>query len=163
MGILMIFVTLGTNDKQFTRLLDVIDKAIQDGIIKDKVVVQSGFTKYHSDNMEIFESLDREKFAEFMNTADLIITHGGVGTIMTALKEKKKVLAAARLSKYHEHVNDHQTQILEAFDKDGYIIYMKDLNDLSKYLEQAKTFAPKSFESNQDNFVSFVSNWIDNN
>lgn len=90
MDILMIFVTLGTNDKQFVRLLDAVEKAIEDKVIHDRVVVQSGFTKYESKNMEIFDSMDRDKFSSFMNEADLIITHGGVGTIMTALQERKR-------------------------------------------------------------------------
>ena len=51
----MILVTLGTQDKTFVRLLDEIDKLINKGIIKDKVIVQAGFTKYSSDNMEIFD------------------------------------------------------------------------------------------------------------
>ena len=126
----MIFVTLGTNDKQFTRLLDACEKAIEEKVITDRVVVQAGFTKYESKNMEIFDYMDRDQFSTFMNSADLVITHGGVGTIMTALKERKKILAAARLSEYHEHVNDHQIQLLTSFEKEGYLIYMLDLSDI---------------------------------
>ena len=88
----MIFVTLGTNDKQFIRLLDACEKAIEEKVITDRVVVQAGFTKYESKNMEIFDYMDRDQFSTFMNSADLVITHGGVGTIMTALKERKKIL-----------------------------------------------------------------------
>ncbi len=157
----MIFVTLGTNDKQFVRLLEAVDKAIDEKAITDRVVVQAGFTKYESKNMEIFDSMDRDKFSSFMNEADLIITHGGVGTIMTALQERKKILAAARLHEYHEHVNDHQTQLLSSFDKAGYLIYMRDLSDIRPYLEQIKTFVPKMYKSNQEYFVSEIKNWID--
>ena len=51
---ILIFVTLGTQDKEFTRLLKILDKEIQKGLIKD-VVVQAGFTKYKSKRMKIFE------------------------------------------------------------------------------------------------------------
>ena len=157
----MIFVTLGTNDKQFTRLLDACEKAIEEKAIADRVVVQAGFTKYESKNMEIFDYMDRDQFSTFMNSADLVITHGGVGTIMTALKERKKILAAARLSEYHEHVNDHQIQLLSSFEKEGYLIYMHDLSDIKPYLEKVKSFKPKMYQSNQEYFVNEIKNWID--
>ena len=157
----MIFVTLGTNDKQFTRLLDACEKAIEEKVITDRVVVQAGFTKYESKNMEIFDYMDRDQFSTFMNSADLVITHGGVGTIMTALKERKKILAAARLSEYHEHVNDHQIQLLSSFEKEGYLIYMHDLSDIKPYLEKVKSFVPKMYQSNQEYFVNEIKNWID--
>ena len=57
----MILITLGTQDKQFTRLLDMVQKEINKGNIKDKVVVQAGHTKYESKYMEIFDLIDREK------------------------------------------------------------------------------------------------------
>ncbi len=157
----MIFVTLGTNDKQFVRLLDAVEKAIEDKVINDRVVVQAGFTKYESKNMEIFDSMDRDKFSSFMNEADLIITHGGVGTIMTALQERKKILAAARLAQYHEHVNDHQIQLLTSFDEQGYLVYMRDLTDIAPYIKKVQEFEPKMYKSNQEYFVNEIKNWID--
>ena len=82
----MILVTLGTQDKSFKRLLEAIDKEIEKGNIKEKVLVQAGYTKYKSKNMEIFKSVSSDKLEELMNKASLIITHGGVGSILTALK-----------------------------------------------------------------------------
>ena len=99
----MIFVTLGTQDKGFPRLLEAIDKEIEKGIIKEKVVVQAGLTKYESSNMEIFDLIPADKFEDYVEKADLVITHGGAGSILTAIKHHKKVIAAARLSKYKEH------------------------------------------------------------
>ena len=51
----MILVTLGTQDKSFVRLLKAIDREIKKGNIKEKVIVQAGYTKYNSKNMEIFD------------------------------------------------------------------------------------------------------------
>ena len=157
----MILVTLGTNDKSFTRLLDGIHHAIEEGIIQEEVIVQAGYTKYQDVKMNIHSSFEREEFERFIDEARILITHGGVGTIMTALKKKKKILAAARLSQYHEHVNDHQTQLLDAFDEAGYLIYMRDLNNLKPYFEQIETFTPKELESNQDVIVEYLTDWID--
>jgi len=108
----MIFVTLGTQDKQFKRLLKNIDEWIASNNIKDKIIVQSGFTKYNSENMEIFDLLDKDDFDKYIKECDLLITHGGVGSILTGLKNNKVVIACPRLAKYGEHINDHQKQIM---------------------------------------------------
>ena len=157
----MILVTLGTQDKSFERLLKAIDKEIEKGNIKDKVVVQAGYTKYKSKNMEIFKSVSNDRLEELMDEASLIITHGGVGSILTALKHHKKVIATPRLAKYNEHTNDHQKQIIEEFGKLGYIIPLKDLTKLDKMLEKSKTFKPKEFNSNNENFKKLIINYIE--
>ena len=100
----MIFVTLGTQDKTFERLLKALDKAIDKGEIKEKVIVQAGNTKYESKNMEIFDLISPDEFKELVNKCDILITHGGVGSILSAVKQGKKVIAAARLKKYTKEV-----------------------------------------------------------
>ena len=72
--------------------------------------------------MEILVIVQEEKLKELIEKADLIITHGGVGSIVTALKMHKKVIAVPRLSGFYEHVNDHQIQIVDTFDKQGLLI-----------------------------------------
>lgn len=157
----MILVTLGTQDKSFERLLKAIDKEIEKGNIKDKVLVQAGYTKYKSKNMEIFKTVSNDRLEELMDEASLIITHGGVGSILLALKHNKKVIAAPRLSKYNEHTNDHQKQIVEEFGRLGYIIPLKDLTKLDKMLIKSKTFKPKEFKSNNENFKKMITNYIE--
>lgn len=159
----MIFVTLGTQDKEFTRLLDAIEKEIKKGNIKQKVVVQAGYTKYTSDNMEILKLIPMEEFDKYIKECDLLITHSGVGSIMTGLKNNKKIIAAARLKKYNEHTNDHQIQIGKEFEKQGYIMYLDDFDDLGKVLKDIKNFKPKKFKSNNDNFIKLIEDYIDNN
>ncbi len=159
----MIFVTLGTQDKEFTRLLDAIEKEIKKGNIKQKVIVQAGYTKYTSDNMEILKLIPMEEFDKYIKECDLLITHSGVGSIMTGLKNNKKIIAAARLKKYNEHTNDHQIQIGKEFEKQGYIMYLDDFDDLGKVLKDIKNFKPKKFKSNNDNFIKLIEDYIDNN
>ena len=157
----MILVTLGTQDKEFTRLLEAIDKEIEKGVIKDKVVVQAGCTKYKSDNMEIFDLIPANEFDEYIKKADLIITHGGAGSILTGVKNNKKIIAAARLAKYKEHTNDHQKQIIKEFSEQGYILELKDFNKLGKLIEKSQTFKPKKFESNTNNMINLISEYIE--
>lgn len=151
----MIFVILGTQDKQFPRLLHAIQKQIDNGNIskEEKIIVQSGSTQYKSDNMEIKDYIGIRKFEKLVDEADLIICHAGVGTILTALKKNKKIIAAARLKKYGEHVNDHQLQILDNFNKSGYVLALDDFDKLDILLKQAKNFKPAQFKSNKKFFL----------
>ena len=159
----MILITLGTQDKEFTRLLNLVQEQINKGNIKDKVIVQAGHTKYESDDMEIFDLIDREKFSELISKCDILITHGGVGSIITGLQNNKKVIVAPRLAKYNEHMNDHQIQITENFSKKGYILPLYEIDDLGKVLKKVEKFKPNKFKSNTKNMIKLVSDFIDNN
>ena len=156
----MILVVLGTQDKQFPRLLEAVDEAISAGFIKEKVVVQAGQTVYQSSNMEIFDFLSAPEFDKLMDDANLIITHGGAGTILSAIKKGKKVIAAPRLSKYMEHHNDHQKQIISEFSKEGYILPLYDFSKLGKLISKSNNFHPKKFESNTKNMDKLIEKYI---
>ena len=102
----MIFVTLGTQDKHFGRLLKAVYKLETD----EKIVAQIGSTEFKSskpeDKFEIHKFLSNEEFKKYMDEARVVITHAGVGTIIYGLKKHKKMIVAARLKKYGEHVNE---------------------------------------------------------
>ena len=83
----MILVMLGTQNNSFHRLLEEIDRLIDKKIINEKVVVQAGYTKYSSDNMEIFSLIPQEELEKYQDNANLIITHGGVGSIIGSIKK----------------------------------------------------------------------------
>ena len=157
----MVFVILGTQDKEFPRLLEAVDREIENGNIKGKVIVQAGCTKYESKNMEIFVLFPLPEFEKTMDKADLIITHGGAGSILDAIKRGKKIIAAPRLAKYKEHHNDHQKQIIGEFAKQGYILELRDFNKLDKLIEKSKNFKPKKFESNTNNMIKLIEEYIE--
>lgn len=159
----MIFVTLGTQDKSFKRLLEAVDNQIKKGTIKDKVIVQAGHTDYESDNMQIYDLLSMDEFDKYISECDLLITHAGVGSIMSGLSNHKKIIAAARLSEYGEHNNDHQKEIAESFSKLGYILYLEDFSKLGELIEKSKSFKPTEYKENNSNFVKIVEDFIDNN
>ena len=159
----MIFVTLGTQDKPFVRLLEAVNKAVTDGIIKDEVIVQAGCTKYLSDKMKLFDLIDRDKFDEYIEKCDLLITHGGVGSIIAGLKKGKKVISVARLAKFKEHVNDHQKQIIQSFDELGYIVgCTNETIKIGELIEKAKKLKPKKYVSNNKKMIKLVEDFIDN-
>ncbi len=159
----MILVLLGTQDNSFHRLLEKIQELIDKKVIKEKVIVQAGRTKFESKDMEIFSLVPQDKLKEMMEKSDLVITHGGVGSIVMALKMGKKVIAVPRLSEFGEHVNDHQIQIVDSFNKQGFLIGVTELDDLEEAIEKAKKFEPKKFVSQTENMINLIEDFIENN
>ncbi len=153
----MILVTLGTQQQQFTRLLDYIEKSK----ITDKIIVQAGHTKYTSSKMEIFEFIDYDKMSKYVDEADLIITHGGTGSIVGPLKKGKKVIGCARDKKYGEHVDNHQYELVNIFYEEGYILKIDDDTSLDEVYSNLSKFTPKEYRSNTQNFINNLKNEIE--
>ena len=148
----MIFVTLGTQDKPFVRLLEMVQKEIDEGNIKDEVVVQAGFTKFDSDNMKIFDYISNDEFENYLKSCNFIITHGGVGNILSAMKYNKKIIAVARLGEYGEHTNNHQLQIIDKFYEKGFLL-KADENNFSSVLKELDNFNPITWNFDNSKFV----------
>ncbi len=159
----MILITLGTQDKEFTRILKEVDKLITKKVIKEEVVVQAGYTKYKSKNMKIFDYVSKTELEKYIEKASFVITHAGVGTIFDCLKKNKKIIAVPRLSKYKEHNNDHQLQIVEEFGKEGFLIPVYEMDELEQAIQKVKTFKPNKYKSNNKNMVKLISEYIDRN
>ena len=159
----MILVLLGTQNNSFFRLLDKIEDCINNKLINEEVFFQAGYTSYTSNNMKILDFISETELNKLVEKANLIITHGGVGSIINSLKLNKKVIAVSRLAKYNEHVNDHQTQIVKSFNDQGYIIGLEDVNLLGDTLKRVADFVPEKYISNTENILKIISNYIDNN
>ena len=156
----MILVTLGTQDKTFVRLLQAIEEQIEAGVIQDRVVVQAGCTPFSSRHMEMFDLIPMDQFDRLLAQCDLLITHGGVGTIMAALRLGKRVIAAPRLARYHEHHNDHQLEIVGTFEKEGYLLAYYDGQRLDEVLKRAEIFTPRPLVSNTANMVRLIDDYL---
>ncbi|MBR2744285.1 MAG: exopolysaccharide biosynthesis protein [Clostridia bacterium] len=159
----MILVLLGTQNNNFNRLLQAMEENIDKGIIKDEVIVQAGFTKFKSSKMKIFSFIDKDKLSDLEDKADIVITHGGVGSIVASLKRGKKVIVVPRLKKYGEHVNNHQLQIARRFKNEGYVKYVLNIKNLAKTISSMESFEPKKYENSEGNVISIIENYIDNN
>ena len=156
----MILVILGTQDKPFTRLLEALDVQKKAGLIKDEILVQAGCTKLETDSMKLFDLLPIDEFDTLINDADVIITHAGVGSILSALKKGKKVIACARLAQYGEHTNDHQLQIQEEFAQKGYLISCEDFSRIHEIIDNLDEFKPNPYISTTENVVNAIRDFI---
>lgn len=159
----MILVTLGTQDKDFSRLLEAIDDAIDKKYIKEEVIVQAGYTKYESKKMKVINTIPKDEFIKLIDKCRLLITHGGVGSIFDGLKRNKKIIAVARLAKYKEHTNDHQLEVVKELSDAGYIIGLSNISELPNALKKIEIFNPKKYKSNNENMISLIEDYIDNN
>ncbi len=157
----MILVLLGTQDKSFERLIKQIEKLKKENIIQEEVIVQAGYTKYKSEYLKIFDFVSNEELNKLVKEASLIITHGGVGSILDGLRKQKTMIVAPRLKQYKEHTNDHQLQIIEKFAEMDYILPLITFTKLKKTLEKAKNFKPKTYKGNNDKMINLIENYID--
>lgn len=157
----MILVMLGTQNNSFHRLLEEIEKLIEKNVITEEVIVQAGYTKYETKNMKIFDLIPKEELEKMQEQADLIITHGGVGSIISSLQKGKKVIAVARKHEYGEHVNNHQEEIVELFNKKGYIIGINDVDNLEVAIKQINEFEPKEYKQDNSKMLKIIEEFIE--
>lgn len=156
----MIFVTLGSQKFQFNRLLKKIDDLISDGTISEEVFAQIGYSDYKPKHYAYKEFLDRDSFSAAVENADLIITHGGTGAIMGAVKRGRKVIALPRLACFGEHVDDHQLQIIDEFDKMGIIVACYDVDQLPASYKAAQTADLKIYHSSTDAIIESIDDYL---
>ena len=158
----MIFVLLGTIQFEFVRPLKDIESLCKKGIIKEEVIVQAGYTKFDSEYLKIIPFIEPSEMDKLIEKASLIITHGGTGSVLKALKKRKKIIAVARYQELKEHVDDHQLELLAEFSKNNYLIpWFKDDN-LEKILEKVKVFEPNPYYSQKDKIINYIENYINN-
>lgn len=163
----MILVLLGTQNNSFHRLLEEVEKSIENGDINEDVVVQAGYTKFEphtkKQQIKVFNTIPKKELESLIETANLVISHGGVGSMVTANQRGKKVIAVPRYKKYHEHVNDHQVETIEIFAKKGYVMPLKDVRELREALVDVRGFEPRIYQKDGDsNIIGIIENFIDN-
>lgn len=157
----MVFVTVGSQKFQFDRLLKAVDALCANGTISESCFAQTGACSYVPEHMGHKPFLDREEFRAKMDACDTVITHGGTGAIIGAVKDGKRVVAVPRHARYGEHVDDHQVEIVRQFDEMGLIepcYEVAGLADAYRRLRERKYLA---YTSNTDRFVADLGGYID--
>ena len=157
----MIFVTVGSQKFQFNRLLKKIDELIESGDIKEEVFAQIGVSDYIPKNYTYKDFVTQDEFKEYMDKADLIITHAGTGAIVTALKKDKKVIAIPRLSEYGEHVDDHQIQLINEFKELNFIEPVYKIDELENAIKTVKEKKYNKYISNTTRILKDIEDFIE--
>ncbi|NRO68831.1 glycosyltransferase [Lactobacillus helveticus] len=132
----MIFVTVGTHEQPFNRLIKKVDDLVANGNIKEKVVVQTGFSTYIPKHCEAHKMMSFEEMQQALKDARIVITHGGPSSFIEALQFGKVPIVVPRQEKFNEHVNNHQVDFTKLIAKRmNNIIPVYDVDDLKKTIE----------------------------
>lgn len=132
----MIFVTVGTHEQPFNRLIKKIDNLVAKGNIKEKVIIQTGFSTYIPKYCEFHKMMSFEEMQAALRDARIVITHGGPSSFIEALQFGKVPIVVPRQEKFHEHVNNHQVEFTELIAKRmNNIIPVYDINDLGQTID----------------------------
>jgi UDP-N-acetylglucosamine transferase subunit ALG13 len=156
----LIFVTVGTHERGFDRLVKAVDDLIGSGKIKEKVTIQTGYTEYIPKNCDSFKFTDYDNIVELCKKASIIISHGGVGSIITPLELGRPVIVVPRLKRFNEHTNDHQLQIVKELERQGKIIPVYDIKNLENALEEARKLGNKKYNKQRSKILDIVSNYL---
>lgn len=156
-----IFITTGSQKFQFNRLLRTVDHLYEEGTLTVPAFAQIGSSDYRPEHYEYKDFLDRDEFAAEIDRADLVITHGGTGVIIGAVKKGKRVVAVPRLAKFGEHVDDHQIQLVEQFEGMGIITACYDVEDLGACIGKAEQQDYMPYESNTVNILNSIEGFLD--
>lgn len=135
----MIFVTVGTHEQQFDRLIKAVDELKADGVIDEPVFIQTGYSTYEPAHCEHSEFVPFKKMKEMMADADVVITHGGPSSFIEAMAVGKVPVVVPRRGDLAEHVNDHQADFVRIVaERQGGIVPVYDVAELPEAMDRAR-------------------------
>ena len=148
----MIFVTVGTHEQQFNRLIKKIDELKRDEVIKDEVIIQTGFSTYEPKYCKWSKLIPYQDMIKNINEARIVITHGGPASFIMPLQIGKIPIVVPRQKSFEEHVNDHQIEFSKKVEKTmSNIITVEDIDHLDGIIE------------NYENIISDMNDYIVSN
>lgn len=161
----MIFVTVGTHEQPFNRLIKKVDELVASGDIKEKVVVQTGFSTYKPKHCEAHKMMSFDEMQQALKDARIVITHGGPSSFIEALQFGKVPIVVPRQEKYHEHVNDHQVEftkliakrmnnIIPVYDVNNLLNTINDYNEITKIKNPGESSNNKQFNEKLEKIVT---------
>ena len=156
----MIFIVLGTQKFQLNRLLKLVDSLIEQGQICDDVYAQIGNSTYIPKHYKYVCFLDKKDFEQKMEECEIVVSHSGVGTIISGLKHEKPVIVFPRLEKYGEHVDDHQLEIGESFSKNNLVFLCGENDDLLELIKKSRIHKFNKYVSQREKMITTVSNFL---
>ena len=149
----MIFVTVGTHEQQFNRLVRKIDELKRGGVIEEEVLIQTGYSTYEPKYCEWSQWISYPKMIENVDKARIVITHGGPSSFIMPLQIGKTPIVVPRQAKFKEHVNDHQVKFCNAVaERYGSILVVENIEKLggviTGYKELIKAMPGKQKSNN---------------
>ena len=129
----MIFVTVGTHEQQFNRLVECVDQMKEKGLLQEDVIIQTGFSTYEPKYCTWQKLLPFQQMVKNVEQARIVITHGGPSSFIMPLQIGKIPIVVPRQKQYEEHVNDHQVDFCRAVSqRQGNIILAEEMDTLEQ-------------------------------
>ena len=133
----MIFVTVGTHEQPFNRLIKAVDELKRDGVITEDVMMQTGFSTYEPRYCKWSKLISYQDMVKNVENARIVITHGGPASFIMPLQIGKTPIVVPRQHKFEEHINDHQVEFARnVVERMGTIILVEDLEKLGKIITE---------------------------
>lgn len=152
----MIFVTVGTHEQPFNRLIKEIDRLKSNGTIKENVFIQTGFSTYEPKYCEWRKLIGYQDMQKMYKDARIVITHGGPASFVGALQHCKIPIVVPRQSKFNEHINNHQLEFAKKVKKiNNNIIPIYDIKDLEYAIVNYDTIVCAIDKNNTSNNAKF--------
>lgn len=152
----MIFVTVGTHEQQFDRLIQFVDDMKRDGEIEDEVIIQTGYSTYEPKYCTWQKMFPYSQMKENIAKARIVITHGGPSSFIMPLEIGKTPIVVPRQKKYDEHVNDHQLEFCSAVEqRDGTILVAEEMEQLRDMILNYESVAAAVNQGKQSNNARF--------
>jgi UDP-N-acetylglucosamine transferase subunit ALG13 len=149
----MIFVTVGTHEQQFDRLIQHIDEMN----LNDEVFMQTGYSTYEPKHYRYSRLLSYKIMLEYVEKATIVITHGGPSSIMMPLQIGKVPIVVPRKKEFGEHVNNHQVEFTRRIEKKSNIIAVYDIDKIDACIEnyEEMTIKKEAGVTNHNHQVEF--------
>lgn len=156
----MIFVTVGTHEQSFDRLIKKIDLLKAEGSINEDVYIQSGYSKYVPKYCESKSMLGYDEMCNYVDKAQIVITHGGPGSIFLPIQYGKKPIVVPRNPKFDEHIDKHQMDFSKRMYEKNRIELVLDINELIDKIKNYKNYESTSASSEREIFTRKFNNII---
>ena len=160
----MVFVTVGTHEQQFDRLIKAVDELVANGYLEEPVFMQTGYCGYEPKHCEWQRFVPAPEMRLRMEGADVVITHGGPSSFIEAMAAGKVPVVVPRRVEFGEHVNDHQADFVnEVAERKGGIVPVFDLAELPVAIEEARrlTAGGAEFKSHNGEFCEGLAKKIE--
>lgn len=129
----MIFVTVGTHEQPFNRLIECIDSLKKNGVIQEDVIIQTGYSTYEPKYCTWQKLYPYQEMIKLVDKARIVITHGGPSSFIMPLQVGKTPIVVPRRHEFDEHVNDHQVSFAKAVaERMGTIIVVEKMRKLEE-------------------------------
>lgn len=132
----MIFVTVGTHEQPFNRLVKWMDDLKKNGTIEEEIIIQIGYSTYKPKYCSWKKLFPYQEMIKLVSDARIVITHGGPSSFIMPLQIKKIPIVVPRRRKFNEHVNDHQVDFVNRVANiQKNIIVVNEIDELKKIIQ----------------------------